>query len=180
MIDVGFWEVAMIGVLALIILGPERLPGVARTAGAWMGKARRMMNEIKSDIKNELNEADLNELKNIRDDIQQAGDTFKSQLEEGEDKLKKEGSVMDTAIADALNKPGLGASSSSPDKEVTSTTNKTTKSTKKKVTKKKPASKKVAKKKTSKKKVAKKTTKKKATKKVAKKVNSTPETEKSS
>ncbi len=176
MIDVGFWEVAMIGVLALIILGPERLPGVARTAGAWMGKARRMMNEIKSDIKNELNEADLNELKNIRDDIQQAGDTFKSQLEEGEDKLKKEGSVMDTAIADALNKPGLGASSSSPDKEVTSTT----KSTKKKVTKKKPVSKKVAKKKTSKKKVAKKTTKKKVTKKVAKKANPTPETEKSS
>jgi sec-independent protein translocase protein TatB len=185
MIDVGFWEIAMIGVLALIILGPERLPGVARTAGAWMGKARRMMNEIKSDIKNELNEADLNDLKNIRDDIQQAGDSFKSQLEEGEDKLKKKGSVMDTAIADALNKPGLGASSSSLDKEVTNTAKNTSKGTKKKAAKKKAAkkktaSKKVAKKKTIKKKVAKKTTKKKVTKKVTKKTDPTPETEKSS
>jgi len=170
----------MIGVLALLILGPERLPGVARTAGAWMGKARRMMNEIKSDIKSELNEADLDELKNIRDDIQQAGDTFKSQIEEGEDKLKKEGSTMDTAIADALNKPGLGASSSSPDKEVSNTAKNTSKSTKKKTAKKKPTSKKVAKKKTSKKKVAKKTTKKKVTKKVARKPGSTPETEKPS
>jgi len=182
MIDVGFWEVAMIGVLALIIIGPERLPGVARMAGTWMGKARRMMNEIKSDIKSELNEADLNELKNIRDDIQQAGDTLKSQFEDGEEKLKKEGSAMDTAIADALNKPKPGASSSPPDTdtETASTANKPTKSIKKKAAKKKIAKKKVAKKKTSKKKVAKKTTKKKATKKVAKKTDPTPDTEKPS
>ncbi len=150
MIDVGFWEVAMIGVLALIILGPERLPGVARTAGAWMGKARRMMNDIKSDLKSELDEADLNELKNIRDDIQQAGDSFKSQVEKNEDTLKKEGSTIDNAIADALNKPMPGtAASEAKEKTETNTkaTTKTTKTTKKKVSSKKTARKKPGKKK---------------------------------
>jgi sec-independent protein translocase protein TatB len=170
MIDVGFWEVTMIGVLALIILGPERLPGVARTAGVWMGKARRMMNDIKSDIKSELNEADLNELKNIRDDIQQAGDSFKSQIEENEDKLQKDGSAIDTAIADALNKSGAGASipkeKTAKEKTITDT-KKTSKTTKKKNTRKKPAGAKTAREKPS-------------NKKVAKQKASTPDKEKSS
>ena len=148
----------MVGVLALIILGPERLPGVARTAGAWMGKARRMMSDIKADIKSELDETDLNDLKTIRDDIQQAGESFKSQVESGQETLQKEGSSMDTAIADALNKPDPGKAT--PDKTVSAT----------KTTKKKPVPKKASKKKTSKKKVSKKkTSKKKVSKKVAKK-----------
>ncbi len=137
MIDVGFWEVAMIGVLALIIIGPERLPGVARTAGTWMGKARRMLNEIKSDIKSELNEADLNELKNIRDDIQQAGESFKSQVETNQDKLQEEGSAMDTAIAEALSKPIPGADASKAKKKTTTNTKKATRTTKEKVARKK-------------------------------------------
>ena len=104
MFDVGFWEVSLIGVLALIIIGPERLPGVARTAGKWLGKARRMMTDIKSDIKSELDEAELSELKSIGEDLRGAGENFKSQLEAGEKKLQSEGSAMDTAIAGALNK----------------------------------------------------------------------------
>ena len=145
MIDVGFWEVAMIGVLALIILGPERLPGVARTAGAWMGKARRMMNDIKSDIKNELNEADLNELKNIRDDIQQAGESFKTQIEENEDTLKEESSSIDTAIADALNKPIPGTSTNKTTGTTATNANKAAQTKKKtKIAKKKVARKKKA------------------------------------
>ena len=171
MIDVGFWEVAMIGVLALIILGPERLPGVARTAGAWMGKARRMMNDIKTDIKSELNEEDLSQLKNIRDDIQQAGEGFKSQIESSQEELQKEGSAMDAAIGNALNKDTLGATT--PD-DTTSTKKASTKkrATRKKTTKKKTSNKKVAKKKTSKKKAG--------TKKVARKTAPTPKTEKTS
>ena len=173
MIDVGFWEVAMIGVLALIIIGPERLPGVARTAGVWMGKARRMMNDIKTDIKSELNETDLNELKNIRDDIQQAGDSFKSQIEENEDKLQKDGSAIDTAIADALNKSGTGASipkEKTAKKKTTTDTKKTSKTTKKKNTRKKPAGAKTSGEKTARGKPG--------NKKVAKKKASTPDKEK--
>jgi sec-independent protein translocase protein TatB len=166
MIDVGFWEVAMIGVLALIILGPERLPGVARTAGTWMGKARRMMHEIKTDLKNELDEAELSELKNIRDDIRQAGDTFKSELESGEEKLRSEGSSMDTAIADALNKSTPYTPVPDTDKDSCNAES---------------TDKKTSKNKTSKKKVAKMPSAKKGTtaKKVADTATAKPETEKS-
>lgn len=93
----------MIGVLALIILGPERLPGVARTAGAWMGKARRMMRDIKADIKSEMDEAELNELKTMRDDLREAGESFKSKLEDGEQELRKQTDSVDDAITNALN-----------------------------------------------------------------------------
>ena len=178
MFDVGFWEVSLIGVLALIVIGPERLPGVARTAGRWLGKARRMMADIKSDIKSELDETELDELKSIGKDIQDAGQAFKSQVESGEETLKSEGSAMDSAIADALNKPmttadpnwAYPAEDSAAKAEETDTKKKA--KPKKTASKKKAASKKTAAAKSagSEKKVAKKTAKRKATKnKVAKK-----------
>ncbi|MYH91702.1 MAG: twin-arginine translocase subunit TatB, partial [Gammaproteobacteria bacterium] len=63
MFDVGFWELTIIGVVALIIVGPERLPGLARTAGLWIGKARRMVTDVKRDIDRELKASELSGLK---------------------------------------------------------------------------------------------------------------------
>lgn len=193
MFDIGFWEVSLIGVLALIIIGPERLPGVARSAGKWMGKARRMMTDIKSDIKSELDESELSELKSIGEDIRGAGENFKSQLEAGEKKLQSEGSAMDTAIAGALNKvaddemPGVSESNDKkeavkkkPTKKKTAKSTSATKATapkvtaKKKATKKTSSKKKVAKKKTAKKKASKKKATPKASKKPADKTASKP------
>lgn len=54
MFEIGFWEMVMVGVVALIVVGPERLPGLARTAGLWIGKARRMFAEVKADVDREL------------------------------------------------------------------------------------------------------------------------------
>ncbi len=54
MFDIGFWELCLIAVVALLILGPERLPLAARTAGLWIGKARRMIGNVKSEIDREL------------------------------------------------------------------------------------------------------------------------------
>ena len=54
MFDIGFWELCLIAVVALLILGPERLPTAARTAGLWLGKARRMIGNVKSEIDREL------------------------------------------------------------------------------------------------------------------------------
>ena len=48
MFDFGFSELVMIGIVALVVLGPERLPVVARTAGQWLGKAQRMVQQVKS------------------------------------------------------------------------------------------------------------------------------------
>ena len=54
MVDIGFWELCLIAVVALLILGPERLPVAARTAGLWIGKARRLIGNVKTEIDREL------------------------------------------------------------------------------------------------------------------------------
>ncbi len=77
MFDVGFWELAIIGVVALLIIGPERLPAAARTAGLWLGKARRMLSDVKADINRELKEQDIADLGALQDDLQGTGAKFK-------------------------------------------------------------------------------------------------------
>jgi sec-independent protein translocase protein TatB len=54
MFDIGFWELAIIGVVTLIVVGPERMPGLARTAGKWFGRISRFISSVKSDIDREL------------------------------------------------------------------------------------------------------------------------------
>lgn len=63
MFDIGFWELGLIAVVALVVIGPERLPGVARTAGKWIGTAKRFVNSVQTDINTEVNKAD--ELKRL-------------------------------------------------------------------------------------------------------------------
>ena len=59
MFDIGFWEMLLIGVLTMIIVGPEKLPGVARTAGRWFGKARRFIEGVKTEVEQEFDVTDL-------------------------------------------------------------------------------------------------------------------------
>jgi sec-independent protein translocase protein TatB len=54
MFDIGFWEVIFIAVITLLVVGPERLPRVARTAGLWVGKIRGFVVSVKADIDKEL------------------------------------------------------------------------------------------------------------------------------
>jgi len=54
MFDIGFWELAMIGVVALLVLGPERLPGAARTAGRLIGRARRTLSDLRRELEQEV------------------------------------------------------------------------------------------------------------------------------
>jgi sec-independent protein translocase protein TatB len=54
MFDVGFWELTVIAIVALLVVGPEKLPRVARSAGLWVGKARRFVSSVKADIDREL------------------------------------------------------------------------------------------------------------------------------
>lgn len=76
MFDVGFWELAIIGIVALLILGPERLPQAARTAGLWIGKARRMLGELKADFDREIREHAPADLESVKHDIESAGGAF--------------------------------------------------------------------------------------------------------
>ena len=59
MFDIGFWELAIISVIALLVLGPERLPRVARTVGKYLSKARRTWSSVRREIERELAAEDL-------------------------------------------------------------------------------------------------------------------------
>lgn len=80
MFDIGFSELVVIGVVALIVIGPERLPKVARTAGHLLGRLQRYVSTIKSDISREM---ELDELK-------KAGEQFKQSLEQTENRITEE------------------------------------------------------------------------------------------
>jgi sec-independent protein translocase protein TatB len=62
MFDIGFWELVLIGVVALLVVGPERLPRVARSAGLWIGRARRTLSSVKAEIDRELKAQELREI----------------------------------------------------------------------------------------------------------------------
>ena len=62
MFDFGFWELAIIMVVALLVVGPERLPALAGQAGKWIGKAKRILESIRSDIESEIKAAELKEI----------------------------------------------------------------------------------------------------------------------
>lgn len=72
MFDVGMFEMIMIGVIALLILGPERMPEAARAAGRWVGKARAFITGIKADVASQMSVAELNELRQLRNDLSSA------------------------------------------------------------------------------------------------------------
>ena len=81
MFDMGFTEMMLIGIVALIVIGPERLPGVARTAGKYFGRLKRFVTSVKTDVEQELRADELREilakqqreLDSLRDTISDAG-----------------------------------------------------------------------------------------------------------
>lgn len=78
MIDLGISKMALIGAVALIVIGPEKLPSVARTVGALLGKARRYV----ADVKNEVNRSmDLDELKKMKDSVESAAREVESSVQ---------------------------------------------------------------------------------------------------
>ena len=102
MFDFGFSEMMIVGVVALVVLGPERLPLVARKTGEWIGKAQRFVAQVKSDIDRET---ELSELKRIQDEAKNLAQDMKSAVE-------KEASGIESSVksaADAANAAGREA-----------------------------------------------------------------------
>jgi sec-independent protein translocase protein TatB len=64
MFDIGFWELVLVGVVALVVIGPERLPKAARMAGLWVGRARRTLSSVKEEIDREFKAQELQEILN--------------------------------------------------------------------------------------------------------------------
>ncbi len=88
MFDMGFTEMMLIGIVALIVIGPERLPGVARTAGKYFGRLKRFMTSVKADVEQELRADELRqiladqqrELDTIKDSMNVAGKAFEKEV----------------------------------------------------------------------------------------------------
>jgi sec-independent protein translocase protein TatB len=78
MFDIGFSELLLIGVVALVVIGPEKLPRVARTMGHLFGRLQRYVTQVKSDINREM---DLSELKGAKTEFENAARSFQQDIE---------------------------------------------------------------------------------------------------
>src|SRR3954463_3772253 len=72
MFDIGWSELVVIAVVALIAIGPKELPGVLRMVGQWMGKARRMASEFQGQFQEAMREAEMADLKKTFDEVKEA------------------------------------------------------------------------------------------------------------
>jgi len=77
MIDLGISKIALIGAVALIVIGPEKLPRVARTVGMLLGKAQRYVNDVKQEVSRSM---ELDELKKMKDSVESAARDVESSI----------------------------------------------------------------------------------------------------
>src|ERR1700744_1126413 len=76
MFDIGWSELALIAVVALVAIGPKELPGVLRTVGQWVGKVRRMASEFQGQFQEAMREAEMADLKKSFDEVREAASGF--------------------------------------------------------------------------------------------------------
>lgn len=119
MFDVSFTELMVIGVVALVVIGPERLPKVARTLGHLVGRAQRYVNDVKADIQREV---ELDGLKKFKDQVQEAAQTVHSSLNETHtaisDPLKSFEQTTMSALQGSAPDAGLAATSTAAEATV--------------------------------------------------------------
>ena len=100
MFDIGFSELLVIAVVALIVIGPERLPKVARTLGHLFGRMQRYVNDVKADISREM---ELEELRKLQANVQSAArsfeDSFSKEIRETEAQLQSVADAVPAASA---------------------------------------------------------------------------------
>jgi sec-independent protein translocase protein TatB len=87
MFDIGFSELLLIAIVALIVIGPERLPKVARTLGHLFGRMQRYVNDVKADISREM---ELDELRKMQSSMEDAARSFQSSVTEGVSDAERE------------------------------------------------------------------------------------------
>jgi sec-independent protein translocase protein TatB len=115
MFDVSFSELMVIGVIALIVIGPERLPKVARTVGHLLGRAQRYVNDVKSDIRREI---ELDELRKFKTDMETAAQSVHTSLRDAESSLHEPAKALRQELEDTA-REATGAVSAHPDANAT-------------------------------------------------------------
>ena len=90
MFDFGLWEIAIIGIITLIVVGPDKMPGLARKAGLYVGKFKKFISKIKADINDELKADELKKQLSIKDDDLSLSQTLK-EAKSSINEIKQEG-----------------------------------------------------------------------------------------
>ena len=85
MFDISFMEILVISIVALIVIGPERLPTVARTLGHLYGRCRNFVYSVRTDIHNEMR---MEELKKMQSSVQETVQSLENSVQQGVDQLK--------------------------------------------------------------------------------------------
>lgn len=102
MFDFSFGELALIGAVALVVLGPERLPKVARTVGEWAGKAQRYVSQVKADINREI---EVSELKKLQEQAMDVARSFESTVKDNVSGLQSDLSSTANALRTGFDDP---------------------------------------------------------------------------
>ena len=100
MFDIGFSELMVIGLVALIVIGPERLPRVARTLGILAGRLQRYVADVKADINREV---ELDELRKMKDSVTQAASSIENSVQSELNSVKSELDTAESALNSAAN-----------------------------------------------------------------------------
>lgn len=119
MFDIGFSELLVVAVVGLVVLGPKRLPEVARTAGQWVAKIRRFISDVKQDIDREMQQADLTELRNLKREL----DETRRVVEDTSGRLIRDANIAVSphaasdagAAPAAISEPAVAAAQPPPD-----------------------------------------------------------------
>jgi sec-independent protein translocase protein TatB len=109
MFDIGWSELVVIAVVALIAIGPKELPGVLRMVGQWMGKARKMASEFQGQFQEAMREAEMADLKKSFDEVKEAATGFAG----GNIMTSLQKDVSEALNIDGVDKPATGTDATS-------------------------------------------------------------------
>ena len=116
MFDIGFSELLVIGIVALIVIGPQRLPQVARTLGHLFGRMQRYVNDVKADIAREM---EMAELKKLQTTIEDAAGAFQSSVsKEVSDTESEFNKLAQAALPEPGSSPEPAAAPAAPQGEL--------------------------------------------------------------
>lgn len=106
MIDLGISKLALIGAVALIVIGPEKLPRVARTIGTLLGKAQRYVADVKSEVNRSM---ELDELKKMKDTVEGAARDVENSIQTSASDFEKswEDTTSSASLSDPSEAPGM-------------------------------------------------------------------------
>jgi sec-independent protein translocase protein TatB len=123
MFDIGFWELMILGLVALLVVGPERLPKLAYTAGKWIRKGRGMVSAVKAEIDKEIK---AEELKQVLEEQKKKMNPLQEIVEESTEavadlKNQTEKALKDAPVGNASNRDDSETAADQPDDDAKQT-----------------------------------------------------------